>query len=222
MNKILNIRNKMSFKTTFRGLLIAVSFMSTNLVATCDAGSWISNETIAAGCCRLVCNASDVASICASAFEPLGNHTNATQILNSTLTSGATPASSWATYTVNGLKNITAVFVPISSIITGVAAATNSSRSKFAAESAASGVYCHLGITAYHFGLLSATSDASIQSKADEEMVSSLLKAGGYFAANVLCLNVFNIKPENLSTKIGSALLIGLAINDFYNWNLKS
>jgi hypothetical protein len=131
------------------------------------------------------------------------------------------------------------VFVPISSIITGVAAAANSSRSKFAAESAATGVYCHLGITAYHFGLLSATSDASIQSKADEEMMYSLLKTGGYFAAilllievypflfslltvpNLLCLNIFNIKPENLSTKIGSALLIGLAINDFYNWNLK-
>ena len=200
----------MSFKTTLRGLLIAASFTSTNLVATCDAGNLLSNETIAAGC-RLVCNASDVASMCASAFDAIGNQTNAP----------ATPLSSWSTYTVNGLKNIASVFVPISSIITGVAAAANSSRSKFAAESAATGVYCHLGITAYHFGLLSATSDASIQSKADEEMMYSLLKTGGYFAANVLCLNIFNIKPENLSTKIGSALLIGLAINDFYNWNLK-
>jgi hypothetical protein len=211
MNKILNIENKMSFKITLRGFLIAASFASTNLIATCDAGNLLSNETIAAGCCRLVCNASDVASMCASAFDAIGNQTNAP----------ATPLSSWSTYTVNGLKNVASVFVPISSIITGVAAAANSSRSKFAAESAATGVYCHLGITAYHFGLLSATSDASIQSKADEEMMYSLLKTGGYFAANLLCLNIFNIKPENLSTKIGSALLIGLAINDFYNWNLK-
>jgi hypothetical protein len=202
----------MSFKTILRGLLVAASFMSTNLVATCDAGSWLSNETIAAGCCRLLCNASDVASMCADAFDAIGNQTNTT----------ATLPSSWSTYTVNGLKNIASVFVPLSSIITGAAATANSSRSKFAAESAATGVYCHLGITAYHFGLLSATSDASIQSKADEEMMYSLLKTGGYFAANVLCLNIFNIKPENLSTKIGSALLIGLAIEDFYNWNLKS
>jgi hypothetical protein len=131
------------------------------------------------------------------------------------------------------------------------------------------------------------TSDASIKSKADEEIVYSLLKAGGYKVANFFysvasfsqdkaekmefeqtryasllkthtpitpnmagdllrngtpgnfCVIGGGQKSEadlakqekdkkaleasaKIFTNLGSALLIGLAINDFYNWNLKS